>query len=162
MVLHALTLLAFELMAELFSLITPNFVVGMLTFIATWFAAFLFCGLNVKDAHVMWPLRALCYLLPLRYGTRSIAYEELEGLIFNGAEECIYPTDQWCNPEGFYCPNGAPCWGITGEQILDRLHVNLDLYSSKDETGESVLFLFLYCLVMKGLYSLIFLWVVLR
>merc|ERR1719419_2090677 len=113
-VLHGLTMLTFELMAELFSLVTPHFVVGMLVFIGTWFAAFLFCGLNVKDENVMWPLKALCYLMPIRYGTRSIAYEELAGTVFTGAEECTYPTDNMCREEGFYCPEGGPCFGITG------------------------------------------------
>jgi len=161
-VLHGLTMLSFELMAELFSLVTPHFVVGMLAFIGTWFAAFLFCGLNVNDEKVMWPLKALCYLLPIRYGTRSIAYEELAGTVFTGAEECTYPTDYMCRPEGFYCPEGGTCFGITGEQVLDSLHENLVIYSSNDETSESILFLFLFCLVIKALYVMIFLWVVWR
>jgi len=146
-------------MAELLSLVTPHFVVGMLAFIATWFAAFLFCGLNVKDDNVMWPLRALCYLMPIRYGVKSIAYAEFAGTVFEGAVECTYSIDHMCYPGGFYCPEVGPCFGITGEQILESLHTNLDLYSSNDEIVESILFLVLYCSVMKALYVVIFLWI---
>jgi len=100
--------------------------------------------------------------MPIRYGLKSIAYAEFAGTVFEGAVECTFLIDEMCYPGGFHCSEDGPCFGITGEQILESLHTNLDLYSSNDETVESILFLVLYCSVMKALYVVIFLWIVCR
>merc|ERR1719193_17167 len=105
---HALTLLAFELTAEFCALWSQNFAVSMLLFIGIWFASFLFCGLVVRDENVMWPLRLLCQILPLRYGAKSIAYEEFIDREFSGAQSCNPEIDMRCI-YGYKC-SGATCF----------------------------------------------------
>jgi len=157
--LHALTLLTFELLAEFFSLFSQNFAVSMLYFIATWFASFLFCGLVVKDENVMWPLRLLCHILPMRYGQRAIGYEELIDIEFSGAQYCNITNDLLCPPMGFKC-TGETCFGITGKEVLDSVHVLVDLYSSEDKTTISISILLVTCIILKSLYVLRVLWLV--
>jgi len=156
---HALTLLAFELMAEFCALCSQNFAVSMLLFIGLWFASFLFCGLVVRDVHVMWPLRLLCEILPLRYGQKSIAYEEFIDRQFSGAQYCDPVNDMHCL-NGIKC-NGAACFGITGKQVLDNLNHILDLYSADEgTTRESIYILLIFCVVVKLMYILRVLWIV--
>merc|ERR1719334_2647089 len=86
--LHSLTLLTLEVQAELLAILFPNFALGMLTFMGLWFAEFLFAGLLVRDEDVMWPLRALTYILPMRYGVQAMVYTEYINTAFSGAETC--------------------------------------------------------------------------
>jgi len=158
--LHALTLLAFELLAEFCALCSQHFAVSMLLFIGIWFASFLFCGLVVKDLNVMWPLRLLCHILPLRYGQKSIAYEEFIGREFSGAEYCDPVSDLQCLRGGYKCSD-ATCFGITGKEVLDGLHVIIDLYSSEDDTTVTcICILLIFCAVLKLIYILRVLWIV--
>jgi len=157
--LHALTLLAFEFMAEFCALCSQNFAVSMLLFIGIWFASFLFCGLVVRDENVMWPLRLLCQILPLRYGAKSIAYEEFIDREFSGAQSCNPEIDMQCI-YGYKC-SGTACFGITGRQVLDGLHLMIDLYSSEeDTTRESAFILLTFCASVKLMYILRVLWIV--
>jgi len=156
---HALTLLTFEFVAEFFSLLFPNFALSLLTFIGTWFASFLFCGLHLKDFNVMWPIRVFCHILPIRYGARTIAYEEFIGTEYNGAEYCDPESDLHCWEGGYRCDEGT-CFGKSGKQILSTLNVYIDLYDSEDRTAVSICILLTSCVFLKLLYVLRVLWVV--
>jgi len=156
---HALTLLAFELTAEFCALWSQNFAISMLLFIGFWFASFLFCGLVVRDVNVMWPIRILCKILPLRYGQKAIAYEEFIGREFSGAQYCDPDRDTHCH-NGFKC-SGSSCLGITGTEVLDSLIQVFDLYSSdEDTTIKSVFILLIFCAAVKLMYILRVLWIV--
>jgi len=156
---HALTLLAFELVAEFCALWSQNSAISMLFFIGVWFASFLFCGLVVRDLNVMWPLRILCKILPIRYGQKAIAYEEFIGRKFSGAQYCDPERDMHCL-NGFEC-SGSVCLGITGTEVLDSLSHAFDLYSSdEDTTIESVFILAIFCATVKLMYILRVLWIV--
>ena len=40
-------------------------IIALFVFLNLYFIAFLFCGMFVDFADVVWPLRAMCYFLPL-------------------------------------------------------------------------------------------------
>ena len=106
-----------ECEVQLFS-VMPSPILGMLAYISCWFVAFLFSGMIIGDDAVFWPLRALCYIFPQRYGLRSMIY-----LVFIDTEE--YSGTEPCAPttclRGFWCPEdpvGISCWGSKGEDIV--------------------------------------------
>jgi hypothetical protein len=161
--LHSMTLLAFEVQAELLAIIFPNFAVGMLTFMGLWFVEFLFAGLLVKDEDVMWPLRALCYILPMRYGVQAIVYTEFIYTSFDGARICEInnSTNSTCQ-FGFTCDRDPiyPCYGVTGERVLESVHYTFPLISAEDRIVNSILYLLVYSLVLKVIYVLRIYWMV--
>jgi len=152
--------MTFEFTAELLAVTTTHFSVGMLAFMGVWFANFLFGGMLVKDDDVLWPLRLTCYILPMRYGTQSIAYEEFIDSTWAGAISCN-STETTCSDRGFIC-DSRPCYGQTGTQVLDSLHIGFNLISSENRTVQSIMYMLIYCLVMKVLYIMRIMWMIKR
>jgi len=148
---NALSLLSFELFAELLSVSTSHFAMGVQAFLGFWFSSFLFCGLLVRDEDVIWPLRVLCYILPLRYCLKSMVYEEFIDTTFEGAERCNPTLDLGCRAEGYMCKTRA-CFGETGAEVLDSMHVHFSLFNSEDETEMCVWWLVIFCVTIKLLY----------
>merc|ERR1712003_316023 len=105
--------MGYESAAQLFAVAAKHPMVGLLNLIGFWWATFLFGGFLIAKDDVPWPLKALVYISPIRYTTRSVIYSEFEGTTFEGA--VVDASD----PRGFTCP-GRPlsCWGATGEQVL--------------------------------------------
>jgi len=148
---NALTLLSFELFAELVAASTPHFTIGMQAFLGYWFSSFLFCGLMVRSEDVIWPLRAMCYVLPFRYGVSSMVHEEFIDSKFEGVERCNPSVDLGCRAEGYKCKTRA-CYGETGAEVLDTLHVHFSGFSSEDETEVCIMWLLIFCVTIKVLY----------
>jgi len=147
----AVTLWSFECVAQFFSVVHHNPLIGMLGFMQFWFAAFLFSGLMVPEEDVIWPLRALNKVSPLKYCARSMAYLEFHGTKWRGAE--LDASD----PRGFKCP-GIPaleCFGLTGSQVLDSLGMNFKSISSKDTVVEDVAIMLAVALFFKCLFAMI-------
>merc|ERR1719193_2185748 len=157
---HALAMLTAEVQAELLAIIFPNFAVGMLAYMGIWFAEFLFSGLLVKDEDVLWPLRAICYVLPMRYGLQAMVYTEFIDTTFSGVETCV-PSNLTC-PLGFTCGDDyyAPCYGESGYQVLENIHYTFPLISGEDSVLDSILYMTAYCVVWKIAYILRILWMV--
>lgn len=44
------------------------------------------------------------------------------------------------------------CFGETGAEVLDSLHVHFDLFSSEDKTSEAILNLMIFCVAIKVMY----------
>jgi len=160
LLIHALTMLTFELTAELTAIICSHFSVAILANIGVWFANFLFDGLLVQDSSVVWPLRAICYILPLRYGIQAMVYSEFVEAEFSGAEACDENSDLQCHGRGFFCIDNFPCYGKTGDQVLDTLHYNFPLLSSTDRVFSCMMYMLAYCLVVKTVYILRIFWMV--
>jgi len=149
---NALSLLSFELVAELLAASTEHFAIAVQGFLGVWFSAFLFCGLMVRDEDIIWPLKIMCYILPLRYGLTSMVYEEFIDSEFDGVERCNPRADLNCRAEGFRCKTRA-CFGETGAEVLDSMHVQFSMFSSEDETETCIMWLLIFCVTMKVLYA---------
>jgi len=148
---NALTLLSFELFAELVAASTSHFAIGVQGFLGYWFSSFLFCGVLVRNEDVIWPLKILCYILPFRYGLTSMVHEEFIDSKFEGAERCNPSADLGCRAQGYKCKTRA-CFGETGAEVLDTLHVHFSSFSSKDETETCIMWLLVFCVTIKVLY----------
>lgn len=156
---QSLGMLSFELLAELFAVLTPHLVIGFLMFLGFWLCSFLFSGFFVEDKDVVWPLRAFFYITPLRYVIKAITYEEYIDKTFTGAEICDSYTDLSCEKGGYKC-EGLPCYGYSGEQVLDSLHIQFSIISNENKTVSSLLYLGLFCGVLKTIYIFRVLWMI--
>jgi len=159
---NALNLLIFEMQAELLAVLAPNFGIGMLAFMGFWFAGFVFCGLMIRDSDLILPLRAMGYVIPLRYGLKTILHVEYINSEFAGAEICDAMNSTQCRGGGFRCDQEYPCFGSTGEQVLDSLHYSYPILSSDDDLGANIGFMLAYCLVMLIAYVARIIWIVRR
>jgi len=157
-IIHAITLTCMELLAELLAVITPHFSVGMLAFMGVWFAQFLFGGLLTKDEDVMWPMRIICYILPLRYGTKAMVYEEYIDSIYQGVLPCNATSDPWCYPGGYKCDTLA-CYGETGKEVLDSMNINFRLISSTNQTTQCITYMLIFAISIKVLYIMRIMWI---
>jgi len=145
---HALMLWAFESMALLFSVLFDNPLLGMLMYMNFWFAAFLFSGLMVRESSVVWPLRAFCYVLPLKFSVQGMAIIEFDGPDFAGAQTAPCPASLASTPpvgctynlvgeDGFTCPDMLSqqgCYGATGKQVLESIGQQFKLITSDPDT----------------------------
>ena len=154
---HSCTLYAYECMAQLCSILFVNPLLAMLLYLMLWFASFLFSGLLVPVDDVTWPFRALCYVLPLGWSLRTMAGVEFRDTLWEGAVLCPTSGEEGCSYHadgdgneilpGWTCgPTGLPglCSGRTGAQVLDTLSLNYKQFTSRDTTGDDIL----YCIVI--------------
>ena len=132
---HSLMLWSFEGAAQLLSVL-GNPLVGMLSFVATWFAFFNLCGMFVHPEDVVWPLRALSYSSPIRYALATSFYYLFDGVAnYDGAFLCNQSSPMastQCRLEGFVCNASLPaasCFGVTGLQILASAHLVFSVVS---------------------------------
>jgi len=163
LLIHAVTMLTFELTAELLTVISPNFAIGMLGYMAIWFADFLFSGLLIDDLDVMWPLRAICFVLPLRYGLQAMIYNEWIDSDWSGVTYCNIDGNLTCL-EGYVCELGDynTCYGHTGDQVLSSMHHGFPLVTNQNTTVRNIWYMLIYCAVVKTLYVLRIFWVIRR
>mmetsp|Transcript_21796 Transcript_21796/g.33266 ORF Transcript_21796/g.33266 Transcript_21796/m.33266 type:complete len:647 (+) Transcript_21796:40-1980(+) len=73
-VIWSATVYAFECIAETLSVMFDDPILGMLSFMNLWFAAFLFGGLFLPLGTMYWPFKAFYYVMPLQYYIRSVTY----------------------------------------------------------------------------------------
>mmetsp|Transcript_10170 Transcript_10170/g.33454 ORF Transcript_10170/g.33454 Transcript_10170/m.33454 type:complete len:1546 (-) Transcript_10170:270-4907(-) len=118
-----------------------NPLLGMMLFITHWFVTFLFSGLFIKISSVIWPLRILCYITPMRWGMPSMIYQAFSpydgerGDVFEGAGKCTpspFFGPLFCYG-GFFCEGISPleCYGRTGKDILGTVGINFDVISDE-------------------------------
>ena len=108
----------------------------MLNYMNLWFGSFLFAGVMVPEADVVWPFRTMCYISPLKYFLKSAMYTDLSETTFSGAVVDL------SDPRGFHCTGTNPelgCYGYYGKQVLDSVGVTYRSISSKDTYAEDVL-----------------------
>lgn len=77
LILFSISMYTYECIAEMFSVVSDNPLIGMLSFIGFWFVSFLFAGtfLPAKDIPVV--IRWLYYVLPLSNSFSSIGYQAI-------------------------------------------------------------------------------------
>ena len=143
--LYSINLWVFDSLAQLLAVLFKNPVIGMLGYLGFWSSSIVFCGLVFRGGDVVWPFRALYYALPLKWlfnatgydvfgPTRSYSGAELctPGENVTGADGAVYS----CTAGGFYCEGAKTsfgCWGNTGSQVLQTLHMSYESLDDKDE-----------------------------
>ena len=167
---YSLTLWSFECMAQFFSIQFDNPLLGMLMYMNMWFSAFLFAGVMVPEEDVIWPFRAFCYSLPLRWSLTGMAKVEFSGTTFRGAvpyhagdenstdASLRFPygeEDPWTTAEiskGFKCDPNVPmlaCNGYTGDQVLDSIGQNYKSIGSENNVFRDTMFIVIIGIVFK-------------
>ena len=127
---YTCNLFVFESLAQLLVVAFPNPILGMLAFLMYWTTSIVFCGLVFRGGDVIWPFRALYYVMPLRWLFNGLGYDLYTPSAYDGAEECVpgelVTTDQGaatCAATGFYCTDASQslgCYGRTGSQARHR------------------------------------------
>jgi hypothetical protein len=117
---HALFMLTYECVAQFHAVQFSHPLLGMLGVVNFWFASFLFGGFLVPLEDVIWPLRALGYISPIKFALKAMLNLEMKGTTWDGAEL------HSCSDRGFYCPgNPVACFGATGDQVLATLSASV-------------------------------------
>ena len=101
---------ACEAVSEVLSVQFDNPLLGMMNFMGFWFSGFLYGGFLIPGKDMIWPLKIFYYILPLKYGVRSMVYAE-------------FIDADWSKCKTF-ADTGAPkglCFGEDGADILDNL-----------------------------------------
>ena len=148
-----------EFTAELMSIAFANPIHGMLSYLLYWFVSFLFCLVLVAENDVVWPLRLLVYVSPLRWAFEQLAWAMIiETPDYDGVEDCTTNTDGLTGiastgpltgqtvscPRNFYCPDdlsGLMCFGRTGRQIVTSLSMSFSAigsYEAGDKFGRDI------------------------
>jgi len=159
---YTLMLWAFEGLAQMLA-VAPNVVLGLFNYLGMYFTAFLFCGMFVDTADVIWPLRAFCYFFPMSWGLQSFVHAIYHGgPDYEGAMNCtageLLPNGALCSYQGFYCssdddPTGAVCYGISGDQILNSLSVQFPIYGDDGHYPRNIAFVIAFGLLMRVNYA---------
>jgi len=167
---YALILWSFECMAQLFAVLFANPMMGMLSFMNSWFSAFLFAGVMIKSEDVIWPFRLLCYILPLGWGVQGMLYIEYSDSTFAGAETAGCPAALAANPppgctyhpalmpaDGFRCAGSSQngCYGSTGLQVLQSMHSNYEISNAEDIVARNFGYLVAIGLAFKLQYFVV-------
>ena len=137
---YSITFWAFEGCGQMMA-VAPNVILSLFSFLNIYFMTFLFCGMFVDPVDVIWPLRALCYLMPLGWSLESYMHAIWTyGYEYTGTTPCtpgsLTPAGLVCDLRGFYCysqddPTGAVCFGHTGSQILESLSAQVRLRTAR-------------------------------
>ena len=88
---YTLTLLAFECVGQLCALVR-NPLMGVMAYLLFWFFGFLFSGQFIMYGDVIWPLRVLCYVNPMRWGVHAVVHSDYVGSEWSGTMPCTPGT----------------------------------------------------------------------
>mmetsp|Transcript_10000 Transcript_10000/g.16719 ORF Transcript_10000/g.16719 Transcript_10000/m.16719 type:complete len:592 (+) Transcript_10000:240-2015(+) len=144
MLTYALLMFAYESMAQFFCVLSENPLLGMMNFMNSWFASFLFSGLFIVVEDIVWPFRVFAYVLPLRYALAVIVYQEFSYETFKGAVTCDPSSSSSCMQlgsnsganEGYACTDSDTenCFGRDGWQVMYNLAEQFDALSRDNIT----------------------------
>jgi hypothetical protein len=142
-----------------------NPLLGMLNFVQVWFLAFLFCGAMVPLDDVVWPLKVMGWIMPLKYALRSMIYQEFIDTDWRGAQLCTPGVDANCLfvdgrmgvNEGWTCgdsSNGQQvCWGKKGWQVLKSLGMTFSFLSDENTFALDLMFLLAISVTTKIIHA---------
>lgn len=156
----AANLWVFDSLAQLLAVMFVNPVVGMLGYLGYWSTAIIFCGLVFRGEDVVWPFRTFYYVMPLKWTFNGIGYDVYMPGAFSGATPCEPGAvvslggnaTSVCTTAGFYCDGATTsfgCWGSSGEQVLQTLHMSYESLDTRDDRVVDVLILLVMMLVLK-------------
>lgn len=105
-----------------------------------------------RSGDVFWPLRILFFITPFQWTFSSYTYLMLEDISeYQDAELCEVLD---C-PQGFRCAETVSplqCYGKTGQQILNSLHVNYETVRTTDSFAQNAACVLLITAVFKAAY----------
>ena len=141
---YSINLWAFDSLAQLLAVVFKSPVLAMLAYLGVWSTSIIFCGLVFRGGDVVWPFRLFYYMMPLKWLFNATGYDIYIPAEFSGAESCTPGTSitaedgsvSICTDAGFYCEGATSsfgCWGRTGEQVLQTLHMTYESLESSDE-----------------------------
>ena len=155
----ALSVWVWEAIAQCLSAAFDNPLLGAVVFLGAWFESFLFCGMFLPIRDVIWPFRALCYVLPFRWSLPPMIHAEfIDAPPFAGARPCDAATEPACNARGFFCPADPArlqCYGADGADVLDSMGAQYDVLSSESELAPAVAILVAWAVYAKAAHALI-------
>jgi len=167
---YSVSLFVFENTAQLLAALIPNPLVGVLLFLNYWFGCFLFAGVLVATKDVVWPLKALCYGMPLRWTLRTMSYLEYNFADFTGATLCNDVNDNTCRFHfddqgekilpGWRCEDQLTqqCYGHQGTQVINSLGQYYATISSEDTIWTDVTFNLIIGFSTKLLFFFVLRW----
>ena len=114
----------YDCMAQLTALL-PHPLLCLMIQIMLWFLSFIFAGVSVQRADIIWPFRIFVDLFPGQWANAAMVQNVfLDTPPYSGADSCPSGMAALCGERGFYCPDELTpltCFGRTGTQILDSL-----------------------------------------
>jgi len=124
----AANLWSFECVAQVFSVLFTNPLIGMMSFVMYWFGAFVFAGMFVPVEDIVWPFRIFAYTMPLKYALRSTIYLDFHGSTFN------------CGASGNLMSDNDICTPMSGGQVLDFFNQQrvFKMVSDSDQVGRDI------------------------
>jgi len=129
----------FECTAEFFAIAFKEPIMGMLTFMAIWFASFLFGGFLIALEDMFWPFKLFYYTLSYSYYVRSITYSIFTSITW---PVCI-PEE---NPGQPVCVDSSD-----GKDVLDALSTMFYVSSSENRVAQDILSVLGMAFVWKAL-----------
>eukprot|EP01052_Picozoa_sp_SAG31_P005941 SAG31_NODE_269_length_18741_cov_11.185441_5_plen_1316_part_00 len=143
----------FDAIAQCLSL-DVNPVRACLNLIAIWFTWFLLSGAFVPPENVFWPAQIFSWTSPLRWVLHAIMYvQTFYGPEHSGTVPCN--VSDAC-PNGYSCPGLHPnnCFGRTGQEVLNSVHVVYSVYDDEDHTTRDALIVLGMTLFFKVVFAL--------
>ena len=158
----ACNLWVFDSLAQLLAVIFVNPVIGMLGFLGYWSTSIIFCGLVFRGEDVVWPFKIFYYVMPLKWLFNGVGYDVYMPGEFSGAALCEPGStivggggNTTCTSAGFYCEGASTsfgCWGRTGKQVLQTLHMTYESLDIDDDRALDVLVLLAMVAALKAGY----------
>lgn len=148
----ALNMWVYESAAQFCSLSSKLALVGMLNFMQFWFTSMLFCGNLINLSDVPWPFRLLTWSLPLKWSLRTfLTLEFTDATHFRGATQL--PSGQVVCDAQYAL---QPCYGYTGQQVMDGMHKYFTVFHSGINVGNEVGYIIAIGVFFKLLHSGVF------
>lgn len=136
---YAIQMYVWEAMAQAFATVHRNPLVGMMLIMFMWFSGFLYAGFLIAAEDMIWPFKIFYYILPMKYGIRSMGYLEYHDSTYKK------------------CSSGSLCFGRDGPDVLDSIHEIFGTIDNKRTFGEDIGASLAVAFFFKALYVYLFL-----
>lgn len=131
----------FECVAECLSVWVEDPILGVLGFTSYWFGFFLFSGVLISENNLVWPFRAVYYVMPMSYYIRSQMYNYL-----------IDASWTSCDPNNNTLNSAICIPNPTGQAVLESISLSYPVIQAKDTYWQDVGTILALALFWKILY----------
>eukprot|EP00656_Telonema_subtile_P011181 TRINITY_DN15501_c0_g2_i1.p1 TRINITY_DN15501_c0_g2~~TRINITY_DN15501_c0_g2_i1.p1 ORF type:complete len:200 (-),score=25.15 TRINITY_DN15501_c0_g2_i1:54-653(-) len=154
-----------EMVARFYST-EDNSVMGIVNYFGFFSNGFLFMGIGLMPNQVSWVFRWMFYILPQWWASQNIAYATFHWSSMDNTALCETANDSSCQYNshdgavklpGWKCTDGTDsnsCWGSTGDQVLDSLHVIYQQASSEDRLTRNCVIILGFAGMFAALYMM--------
>ena len=146
--------LLLELTAQIYAVVFPHALVGMLAFLGLFFTCFFYNGVMLREDDCPWPFKLFIIINPMKYSNAGVMHAVFSKSTYSGTMPCDL-ADPLC-PRGFYCANSAvtDCYGNTGYQVLTSLSQVYKSINPDNHFGMQVAILLGYAAMSKVVFFL--------